>query len=142
MQTRACSLLMPSIVLYKILFCHEDFVHESIIMSIPPPTCIARTLAILLHVYCAIYDAPSTPLLHAIHHKRLVITISCIDQNRLAWPHRRRELASDGVRYADTRSSVGRQGSERRETKVIMVWGRFLVAAAVLKTPTRNCYTA
>ena len=30
-------------------------------------------------------------------------------RNRLAWPHRRRGLASDGVRYADARSSVGRR---------------------------------
>ena len=30
-------------------------------------------------------------------------------RNRLAWPHRRRGLASDGVWYADARSSVGRR---------------------------------
>jgi len=33
-------------------------VHESITRALPPPTCIARTIAILPHVYCAIYDAP------------------------------------------------------------------------------------
>jgi len=38
-----------------------SFVHISSILSLPPPTCIARTIAILLHVYCAIYDAPPTP---------------------------------------------------------------------------------
>jgi len=31
-----------------------------------------------------------------------------IQRNRLAWPHRRRELASEGLRYAGARSSVGR----------------------------------
>jgi len=30
--------------------------------------------------------------------------------------------------------------SKRYETKVRMVWGSFLIAAAALKTPTRNCY--
>ena len=30
-----------------------------------------------------------------------------VQRNRLAWPHRRRGLASDGVRYADAQSSVG-----------------------------------
>jgi len=29
---------------------------------IGPPTCIARSIAILVHVHCAIYDAPPTPL--------------------------------------------------------------------------------
>ena len=30
------------------------------------------------------------------------------------------------------------QGSKRCKTKVKLVWGRFLIAAAALKTPTRN----
>jgi len=55
-------------------------VHESIILSLPPSTCTARTIAILLHVYCAIYDAPPTPLVYAIHHTILVIAISCKGQ--------------------------------------------------------------
>jgi len=37
--------------LYKILFYFEAFVHESIILLLPPPACIARTIAVLLHVY-------------------------------------------------------------------------------------------
>jgi len=32
--------------------------------------------------------------------------------------------------------------SKRYETKVRMVWGSFLIAAAALKTPTRNGYKA
>jgi len=32
--------------------------------------------------------------------------------------------------------------SKRYETKVRMVWGSFLIAAAALNTPTRNGYTA
>jgi len=47
--------------LYKILFCFDACVHESIILLSLPPTCTARTIAILLHVYCAIYDAPPDP---------------------------------------------------------------------------------
>jgi len=39
---------------------------------------------------------------------------------RLAWPHRRRGLASDGVRYADARSSVGRR--VRSVTKLRLEW--------------------
>ena len=68
--------------LYKILLDLEAFVHEPILRALPPPTCIARTLAILLHVYCAIYDAPPTPLVYAIHHTILVIAISCKGQTR------------------------------------------------------------
>jgi len=55
-------------------------VHESIILLLLPPACIARTNAILLHVYCAIYDAPPTPLMYAIHHTLLLLAISCKGQ--------------------------------------------------------------
>jgi len=40
-----------------------DFVHERIIPFLPLPICIAYTIAILLHGYCAIYDPPPTILL-------------------------------------------------------------------------------
>jgi len=50
-----------SLGLYTILFYFDAFVHKSIILLSPPPTCTARTIAILLHVYCAIYDAPPPP---------------------------------------------------------------------------------
>ena len=43
-------------------------------------TCIARTITILLHVYCARNDAPPTPLLYAIHYTILVMAISCKGQ--------------------------------------------------------------
>jgi len=43
-----------------------------------------------------------------------------VQRNRLAWPHRRRELASDGVRYADARSSVGCR--VRRVAKLRLEW--------------------
>jgi len=65
---------------YKILFHFEAFVHESIILSLAPSTCIARSIAILLHVYCPIYDAPPTTLLYVTHHTILVILISCKGQ--------------------------------------------------------------
>jgi len=77
-QVRADALLRLG--LYKILYYLEAFVHDSIILSLPPPTCIARTIAILLHVYCAIYDAPPTPLVYAMHHTILVIAILCKGQ--------------------------------------------------------------
>jgi len=48
--------------LYNTLFYFEAFVHKSIICLLPPPTCTTRTIAILLHVYGAIYDVPPTPL--------------------------------------------------------------------------------
>ena len=62
--------------LYKILFYVEAFVHESVLLLLPPLTCIARIIAILLHIYCAIYDAPLTPRLYAIHNTILVMAIS------------------------------------------------------------------
>jgi len=67
--------------LYKILFVYfETIVHESNILLSPPPTCISHAVAIRLHDYWAVYDNSSTPLLYAIHHTRLVITISCNGQ--------------------------------------------------------------
>ena len=66
--------------LYKILFHFEAFVHESIIRVLPPRTCIAGTIAIPLHVYCAIYDAPPTPLVYAVHHTISEMAISCKGQ--------------------------------------------------------------
>ena len=54
---------------------------ESIILLLPPPpTCIARTIAILLHVDCARYDAPPTPPLFAIQYTLLEMAISCEGQ--------------------------------------------------------------
>jgi len=47
--------------LYKIVLYFLAVVHESIILLFTPPTCIARTIAIFLHTYCAIYDAPPPP---------------------------------------------------------------------------------
>jgi len=53
---------------------------RSNVLSLPPPTCIAHNVAIRLHDYWAIYDLPSTSPLYAIHHKILLITISCEGQ--------------------------------------------------------------
>ena len=58
----------------------EAVVHESIILLSPPATCTSLTIARLLHVYCAIYDASPAPLVYAIQHTILVITISCNGQ--------------------------------------------------------------
>jgi len=65
--------------LYKILFYFQACVHESIICVLPPSTCIARSIAILLHVYCPIYVRRplDPPVVYAIHHTILVMAISC-----------------------------------------------------------------
>jgi len=65
---------------YKILFYFDAFVHNSIIRLLPPAICTARTIAMLVYVYCAIYDAPPTPLLYAIHHTIFVMARSCKGQ--------------------------------------------------------------
>jgi len=52
------SLYNPLVGLYYILFYFENCWHESIILVFPPPSCIVLTNPILLHVYCAIYEAP------------------------------------------------------------------------------------
>jgi len=56
-------------------------------------------------------------------------------RNRLAWPHRRQRLASDGVRYAGARSSVGRRF--RSATKLRLEWyeGVFLLLQQRSKHP-------
>ena len=46
----------------------------------PPPSCKAYPIAILLHDYCAIYNPPTNPLVYAIHHTILTIAISCKGQ--------------------------------------------------------------
>jgi len=66
--------------LYTILFYFEAFVHESIILSLPPATCIARTIVMLVHVYRAIYDASPTPHLYTMHNTILAMAISCKGQ--------------------------------------------------------------
>ena len=45
--------------LYKIFVYFEAVVHESTILSFPPPTCIAHLGAILLHDDWAVHDSPS-----------------------------------------------------------------------------------
>jgi len=51
----------PQLGLHKIFFYYESFMHESIILSFPQPTCIAHTVAVLLHGYCAICAPPQPP---------------------------------------------------------------------------------
>ena len=66
--------------LYKIFVHSKVFLHQSIVLLLPPPTCIARAIAIRLHIYCAIYEAPPTPLLCAIHHTIMEMARSCNGQ--------------------------------------------------------------
>jgi len=65
----------------------------------------------------------------------------CVQRNRLAWPHRRRGLASDGVRYAGARSSVGRRF--RSATKLRLEWygGVFLLLQQRSKHPREMVIT-
>jgi len=69
--------------LYKILFhLFKDLLWESIILLLPPSTCKACSIAILLHDHCATYTPPTDPPLYAIHHTItiLVMAISCKGQ--------------------------------------------------------------
>ena len=79
-------------------------------------------------------EAPACAQAEPAHRQRLAANAHLlpgrggrVQRNRLAWPHRRRGLASDGVRYADARSSVGRQF--RSATKQRLEWygGVFLL---------------
>ena len=45
--------------LYKIFVYFEAVLHESTILSFPPPTCISHPGAIQPHDYWTIYDSPS-----------------------------------------------------------------------------------
>ena len=67
---------LPRLGLYNIMFYFEAFVHESIIRVLycPLPPAL-RTIAILLHVYSAVYDAPPTHLVYAIHHEQALVSL-------------------------------------------------------------------
>jgi len=51
---RSCLPAFIPFGLYKIFVYFESFVHEAIVLSFLPPTCIAHTVAIRLHDYWAI----------------------------------------------------------------------------------------
>ena len=51
----------PMLSLYKILLHFKALLWESIILLLPPPTCKAYPLAILLHGHCTIYAPLPTP---------------------------------------------------------------------------------
>jgi len=46
------------------------------------PTYITHTSALQFRDYCAIYDPPPTPHVHAMHHTILIMKISCTGQLR------------------------------------------------------------
>ena len=71
----------------------------------------------------------------------LYIPVFIRQMNRLAWPHRRRGLASDGVRYAGAQSSVGRRF--RSATKLRLEWygGVFLLLQQRSKHPREMVIT-
>ena len=68
--------------LYRILFHVKALLWESIVLSLPSPSCKAYPIAILLHDQCAICNPPTAPLLYAIHHTILAIVISCKGQRK------------------------------------------------------------
>jgi len=49
----------PHLSLYKIFVYFEAVVHESAILSFPPPTCVVHPGAILLHDYWTVFHSPS-----------------------------------------------------------------------------------
>ena len=63
--------------LYKILFYFGAIVQESTILLSPPPICMAHPSV----YYCTIITQYTIPFpisrLYAIHHTKLIITISC-----------------------------------------------------------------
>jgi len=61
--------------------------------------------------------------------------------NRLAWPHRRRGLASDGVRYAGARSSVGRRFRSVTKLRLEYYGGVFLFLQQRSKHPREMVIT-
>jgi len=63
--------------IYTIFVYLEPFVYESTILLFATPNCNAHTITILLDECCAIYDAPPTPPLYAIHNTILAMAISC-----------------------------------------------------------------
>jgi len=82
------------ISLYKRLFYFKALLWETIILILPPPTCKAYPIAILLHGHCAIY-APPTPNspLYATHHTLLGMAILCIGKNACCSPVQRCPLS-------------------------------------------------
>jgi len=58
-----------------------------------------------------------------------------LQRNRLAWPHRRRGLASDGVRYAGARSSVGRRFRSVAKLRLEWYGGVFVLLQQRSKPP-------
>ena len=65
---------------YTILCHFNALLWESIILVLPPPTCKAYPIAILLHAHFVIYAPPPSPLVYAIHHTILAMTTSCEGQ--------------------------------------------------------------
>jgi len=63
--------------LYKILLHFKALLWEAIILLLPPYTCKAYPIAILLHDHCATYAPPTDPSFYAIHHTILTVAISC-----------------------------------------------------------------
>ena len=75
------------------------------------------SLGNLLGFYTIVFNVESS---RASVLETLLTALTRLVRDRLAWPHRRRGLASDGVRYADARSSVGRRF--RSATKLRLEW--------------------
>jgi len=66
--------------IYKIFFHFEAFVHESILLVLPPPLALLTPLQYYCTDIAQNTTLPPTPLLYAIHHTILAIAISCKGQ--------------------------------------------------------------
>ena len=71
-RRRALAFIIQDIVLL------QSFIVR--VLLLPPSSCKAFLIAILLHDHCAIYAPPRTPPVCAIHHAILVVAISCEGQ--------------------------------------------------------------
>jgi len=67
------------------LYC-GSLLWESILRSLPPPTCNTYPVAIVLDAHCAIYAPPPTLPVYAIHHTISVMAISCKGRAQMGKP--------------------------------------------------------
>ena len=137
--------------------------HASIILLLPPHLHRPHGCNTILQYHCAIFEPLSTARFHATHHTILCMAISqyrvkaktkstlcriCIasvqnskNPTRVAVPSPRASLGRRTV-CGCTEQPRRPPVVKRYETKARMVCGSFLIAAAALKTPTRNGYNA
>ena len=126
-----CTYIYICIYIYKYVCIHT---HTYIYIYI----WIDRQIDICTHKYVYIHRYCVSTETRVVQKASVACTT---ERNRLAWPHRRRGLASDGVWYAGPRSSVGRRF--RSVTKLRLEWYGvvFLLLQQRLKHPREMVIT-